>query len=122
MLDDLIEFFSRSALVPSLDLRVPISKNCYNNNLHHYTIMATMIFRDYFNFLTHIFFFLSADRFSPYDKGHIHQGDASGHQILHDVRRIDHSSRLLGDDRVDSAEQTHLHNQARGECIYKLPI
>lgn len=87
-------------------------------------MIVTMIFRDsaqryfYFRILTFILFFLS--RFSPYNKGHIHQGDASGHQILHDVRRIDYSSRLLGDDRVDSTEQTHLHNQTRGECIYPL--
>lgn len=70
----------------------------------------------FFHFLK--FFFLSSDRFSTYHKGHIHQGDAPRHQILHDVRRIDYSPRLLGDDCVDSVEQTHLHNQTRGKCIY----
>jgi len=68
------------------------------------------------------FFFFFICRFFSYDKGHIHQGDAPGHQILHDVRRIDHSPRLLGDGRMDSSEQTHLHNKTRGECVTRTPV
>lgn len=68
-------------------------------------------------YFIHLFIFLFFCRFFTYDKGHIHQRDAPGHQILHDVRRINHSSWLLGDDRMDSSEQTHLHNQKRGEHI-----